>query len=1545
MESASVTTTPYTGLEIAIIGMSGRFPGARNIQEFWHNLQAGIESIQPLTEDELLKSGVDQAILNNPNHVKVSSTLADADQFDAEFFGFNPKEAEITDPQHRVFLECAWEALENAGYDAEQYPGLIGVYAGANPNSYLLNLYSRPDLMDLLDPFQLMIANDKDFLCTRTSYKFNLEGPSYSVQTACSTSLVAVHLACQGLLSGEADMVLAGGVSVAGQQKTGYLYREGSITSSDGHCRAFDAKAQGTVNSNGVGLVVLKRLEDAIADSDRIYAVIKGSAINNDGSFKVSYTAPRIDSQASVIRSAQVIAEVEPETVSYLEAHGTGTQLGDPIEIAALNRVFQASTDKSQFCAIGSVKTNIGHLGASAGVASLIKTVLSLQNQKIPPSLHFEQPNPQIDFDNSPFYVNTALSEWPVNGTLRRAGVSSFGFGGTNAHVVLEEAPPVQPSGDSRPWQLLVLSTKTDSALESAKTQLAAHLHLHPEQSLADVAYVLNVGRKRFAHRCMVVCHDRESAIKALESQDPKRVLSQHQEAISRSVVFMFSGQGAQYVGMGRELYNTESLFREHVDYCCEQLQTYLELDLRTVLFPQTESNSDALASQLRQTKIAQPALFVIEYALAKLLMSWGIQPQAMIGHSIGEYVAACLAEVFSLEDALKLVATRGRLMQDCPTGAMLSVPLSTAEVEPWLSDRLVLAASNAPNLSVISGETEAIRELEYRLQQASIECRQLHTSHAFHSAMMEPMLASFAEQLAKIQLNPPTMPFISNVTGTWISVDNATNPQYWASHVRQTVNFNTGVTELLRERDRILLEVGPGRNLTTLARQHQSHHLVLSSLPHPQDKESDLVFLLQTLGRLWIEGAAIDWTGFWAHEQRHRVPLPTYPFERQRYWIERTPRKESPTAQPQSLTRKADVTDWFYLPSWKRSPAVKANLTSSQSLCWLIFADVDGIGARLAEHLRQQGQDVITIEIADQFARVDSGTYTINPAKRNDYDKLSLELRGLGKVPNQVIHLWNSTSQPSTALSLGSFTAAQNLGFYSLLFLAQILGKLQVTDPIHLTVITSDTQNVLGNEPLRPEVATALGVCKVISQEYPNITYRSVDLASSELQQGDGSTVINILLAESTTRTSELTVAYRGHHRWVQTFEPLQLEAAQPVTSRLREQGVYVILGDLVDGLGFFLAESLSQTVNAKLALISDADLPATQDWETYLATHDEQDEVGVQIRQLKVLQAAGIDFLTLKAHPADVMQMQAAIAQIEEHFHQIHGVIYTPEIRGTKSAIAIRDITLEDCEQQFRSKAHGLIVLQQLLQGRSLDFCLIQSSMGCILGGLGLAAYTSAYEFLDAVVRQKQEIDDTPWFSINRQALISEDERVKNPSPMAELAMVPREVWETMQRVLASDLSGQMIVSTADLNTRIRQSLQFQAQSEILRNQALGSQHSRPKLSSTYVEPSSETEKAIAEIWQKFLGVEQVGTHDNFFELGGHSLLAVQVISRLREAFHVELPLRKILFEAPTIAGLAELIDQQSKPEDMDEIARLLDKLESLTPEEVQEKLSQET
>ena len=872
---------------IAIVGLHGRFPGARTVDELWANLIAGRESISFFSDAELAEAGLNPAALARTGHyVPARGILEDAEYFDAAFFGIHPKEAEVMDPQQRVFLEGCWEALERAGYAPTRIRGAVGVYAGATHNTYYLHhLHGLPELRELVGSEQVMLGNEKDYLATRVAYKLNLMGPAISLNTACSSSLVAICQACQALLTYQCDLALAGGVSVTVPQRRGYFFQEGNIGSPDGHTRTFDEKAGGTVFSNGLSLVVLKRLSEAVADGDHIYAVIKGMAVNNDGSQRVSFGAPGVEGQSQVISLAQAVAGVEPESITYVEAHGTATPIGDPIEVAALTKAFRQGTQRKQFCGIGSIKSNIGHLDAAAGGAGLIKTALALKHHVLPPSLHFVRSNPKIDLENSPFFVNASLREWKSEIGPLRAGVSSFGTGGTNAHVIVEEAPAPEPSGPSRPLQLLVLSAKTASALELASRNFLDYLRANQQANLADVAFTLQTGRSEFIHRRAWVARNASEAPEVLEKKDPKVVFTAKQELKEPPVVFMFPGQGAQYVHMGAQVYRNEAVFRTEVDRCAELLNPILGTDLRTILYPKSEVETVTATQQLVQTRFTQPALFTVEYALAKLWISWGIVPAAFIGHSIGEYVAACLAGVFSLEDSLALVARRAELVQAQAPGCMLAVRLPEQEILPFLTEPLSVAAVNSPKLCVVSGPAELMADLEARLAEKGVAGLRLCTSHAFHSAMMEPVVAPFAKFLRATKLCAPKIPFVSNLTARWITSEEATNPDYWAAQVRKTVRFADGIAEMAKDARRVLLEVGPGQTLTQLARQHPARseeQPVIASLSAIPDQEYSS--LLTALGRMWVAGATVDWQGFYRNERRRRVVLPTYPFERKRY-------------------------------------------------------------------------------------------------------------------------------------------------------------------------------------------------------------------------------------------------------------------------------------------------------------------------------------------------------------------------------------------------------------------------------------------------------------------------------------------------------------------------------------------------------------------------------------------------------------------------------------------------------------------------------------
>ncbi|MBA4143016.1 MAG: SDR family NAD(P)-dependent oxidoreductase [Nitrosospira sp.] len=1513
-------------VDIAIIGMAGRFPGADDVETFWRNLRDGVESVTFFTDEELAARGVRAKVLEDPHYVKASARLDGVDLFDAPFFGYTPREAAETDPQHRLFLEVAWQALEDAGYDASTYGDPIGVYAGCGVNTYLLlNLFSNgrfSDMQDISSLQSLMNGNNKDSMTTTVSYKLNLRGPGITIQTACSTSLAAVHMASRGLLNHEADMAIAGGVWVNQLHDDGYRYQPGAILSPDGHCRAFDAKAAGTVIGSGVGVVVLKRLADALADGDTVHAVIKGSAINNDGSAKIGYTAPSVAGQAEVILAAQANADVPADTISYIEAHGTGTTIGDPIEVAALTQAFRESTQRREFCGIGSVKTNVGHLDAAAGVAGLIKTVLALKHRLLPPSLNFEQANPEIDFSSSPFYVNTISRAWPDGSTPRRAGVSSFGIGGTNVHVVIEEPPLAVSSGPSRNCQILTLSARSRKALDTMAVRLHDRLTAHPELPLADVAYTLQTGRKGFAHRAIALCHDGNDALSLLENQESPRFLTGQVMLEKRAVAFLFPGQGAQYVNMARDLYHDEPVFRREVDRCVDLLKPYLDFDLLALLYPGSDKADEAeLSARVAQTEVTQPALFIVEYALARLWMSWGIIPTAMIGHSVGEYVAACLAEVFSLEDALRLVTMRARLLQRMETGAMLSVMLPEAEITPYLNVNCDLAAVNGPELCVLSGSSEAIETVETDLRNKGIVTRRLHVSHAFHSAMVEPMLPVFVEMVAKTELRHPKIPFLSNVSGDWITAQETTDPNYWGRHMRQTVRFGDGLRELLSNPARILLEVGPGETLTTIAKRHREtkpEHLVLSSLPHPPQAHLSSNHFYLCLGKLWLSGLPIDWKTFYAGERRHRVPLPTYPFERQSYWVKpEAHSNEAPTKgannagwhlEGRNRSDARSLDHWFYAPSWRRAEsAVPHCLLAKRTGSLVIFKDEHHLGSALITHLLTHGIEPVVVSAGSNFQRQNKDHYTVRPGQRQDYDLLLRNMRDDGRTISHIFHLWSMTTESEVRSQVESL--AKN--FFSLFYFAQALESVKGLIPagakVEVTVITNQLEDVTGSEQLSPEKAFLLGPCKVIPQEYSYLTCRLVDVELQIVDRSAKTRLVGQILAEAQAASAASIVAYRGPHRWIQTFEPIQCLPA--TRDCLRPSGVYFITGGL-GGIGLTLAEHFARTRKAKLVLLGRSPIPSREHWPKVLSTMDNADPARCKIEKVMQLETFGAEVLVLQADVANQAELKAAVAQTHQRFGAIHGVIHSAGEVGSGLISAKTD---DMVTRVFAPKLQGTHALQAVFKGEQLDFMILCSSLASIAGGLSKVDYCAANAYLDAVARAAYRESTFPVISVNWDSW-REVGMAANMAMPDGVGIAPNEGIEAFERIVNSGARPQVIVSTLDLNARLSQTQEDLVAQPFAfagtKKQAEERRYPRPALQTMFISPDSELEKSIAEIWQSLLGMDAIGTDDNLFELGGDSLLGIQLLSRVRAAFGVDMHPADF-FRSPTIAGLAELVE----------------------------------
>jgi len=1308
---------------VAIIGMAGRFPGAADAPAFWENIAAGIKSICPLSDDELLAAGVDRKQLEDLNYVKAGAFIANIDLFDASFFGYSLREAEIMDPQLRVLLECAWHALEDAGYDPARYRGLVGVVSGSALSGYAFhNVVPNTEIMELMGPLQVGLYNSHDAMPSMISYKFNLRGPSFAVQTFCSTSLVAVHMACQSLINYECDMVLAAGVALSVPNGLGYLYQEGGILSPDGEVRTFDGRAQGSVMGSGVGVVVLKRMEDALADGDNIYAVIRGSAVNNDGIQKVGYTAPGLSGQMSVIATALSRAGVSAESIGYFEAHGTGTPLGDAVELTATIQAFRRTTQKRGYCALGSVKPNIGHLDRAAGIAGLIKTALCLRHRQLPPSLNFVEANAEVGLEESPFYVNTRLRTWESADGPRRAGVSSFGLGGTNAHVVLEEAPEPVASDAAAGPQLLVVSAKTSTALEQACRNLAQHLRAHGELNLADVAYTLQLGRAAFNHRRMLVCRDVDDAIAGLGTSDPDRARSNEQ--LYRNRLAALKVLPCDYA-ISWVLYDQSPSYRNAVDAC-----------RRAAL--QDRPHGDA---------------FIAVYAFASLLKHCCGDLQ-LEGSTIAEFVASCLLGSLSPEEAVR------------------------------------------------------------RLQNA----------------------------------------------------DSARSSHPLNGEGRVAVEFPTGTC----------------------------------------DREA----FLNLLGRLWLGGVTIQWANYWSGQNRRRIPLTGYPFERSRYWIQSdSVSSEKPQSSGES-ERKPDIADWFYVPSWRRSANLEDCNPAPQK--WLLFADSSGLADRLCHHLEERGHTVTTVRVGDSFASVDNVSYSVRADVEKDYELLLDDLRSQGKLPDRIVHMWLVTDPDEDADAEDAAVSRDlRLGFYSLLAVTKALGESDVLG-CAISVITSGLHSVLPGEAASPAKSIVTGPCRVIPQEYVHIATDSIDIAYPADEIAAAASAQRLCF-ELLKPSRDHFIALRGAQRWVQSFEPVPLPRAT-AAKHLRNGGVYLITGGL-GGLGLELASHLAGTKQARLALIGRTALPPREDWPAWSASDVGGSLEVRRIRAIQSLEARGVEVLTLCADVANTEQMKAAVARSVERFGALHGVIHAAGVPGVG---IMQRKSRRDADGVLAPKVQGTLALATALRGMKLDFLVLFSSVASATGGgPGQVDYCAANAFLDSWAQQHAgdyglvcSISWGEWlWDAWSEGLLGFPAEVREYliANRQKFGMCFDEGMEVLDRILSQDLAH-VYVQNRDLNRDVEGSRHLGK--ALFNSIAQVGKHPRPDLASSFVDPRNEPERNVARAWREVLGVDPIGIDDNFFELGGNSLIGIGLVSRIRNELNIEKLSSVALYQAPTVRTLVEHI-----------------------------------
>jgi iturin family lipopeptide synthetase A len=1510
-----MTNTELNGLEVAIIGYAGRFTGTATLDEFWQSLLDGIECIRHFESQELREQGVDESLLQNKNYVRSNGFLPDRECFDANFFGYTPLEASLMDPQIRLLHECVWEGLEHAGYSPNKYDGSIGLYAGSSSNALWQSLMAlRKDNDAFVSPAYLA---DKDFLSSRIAYNLNLQGPAISLQTACSTSLVAVHNACRALLTNDCNIAIAGGVSVSLLDQGGYIYRENMILSPDGHCRAFDAKANGAVKGEGVGVVILKRYDKALKDNDFIHAVIKGSAINNDGFSKVGFTAPSAKGQAQVIQKALNAARIKPHQISYVETHGTGTKLGDPIEVQALTEVFR-NTGK-QSIALGSVKTNIGHLDAAAGVASLIKVILMLKHKVIPRTLHFDTPNPDLKLEESPFYVSRTIEPWQIGERARIAGISSFGIGGTNAHVIIQEAEnnnPVQE--DSARPELIQISAKSRKKLETICANLVQHLlDTQNEISLSSLSYTLSVGRKDFPFRKSFLAATITDVVKGLTDHEVNEIKRCDDKDFCRDLVFVIPGQGSQYVNMGRDLYESNELFRTHARQCFDILKRPHGLELDKIMYPGPEHDADA--KTIHETFYAQLAIFVSSYSLAKTLIAFDVKPSMLLGHGIGEYVCACLAGVIDIESALNIVHERARLMQDAPRRVVFSVGCSAEVVSSKLSTDVDLAAINGPEHCVISGSDDAVKKVVQDLEKNSIQCSQLYTSHAYHSSLIDEVKEQFISHLRQFEYKKPQVPVISNITGNIVEEYSA---DYFAKHLASIVDFDAGVNALIRLNKHSFLEVGAGEGLTALLKSNSKVIVAVSAMRHPRNTVNDNAFLSANLGTLWTHGAKINWERVYSGQQRARIPLPGYPFERDRFplqqeLVETLKRLAKGVLPAADKSPNTEAVDWFYIPKW--TPSITMGHVTGKSAglegTVVVFGNKGPMIGNLLARLGDDGAHCILVEAGNAFSTMSSDHYVIDAGEPDDYSAVIDHVIDGRQAPLTLIH----------SFSLGKVSQATNeqlkYGYLSLAYLAKAIGKQVSAGSIRLIVLSDKTVAVNDDEVIDPLKASLIGVVKIIPVEYKNVGCTILDVDPVE---GSGDSFYGLLKEQILSVGNDVVVACRGKLQWVPSIrKAVPSPAARTIV--IRTSGCYVITGGF-GGMGFTIARDLVTRDRANVALIVRPGFPKREDWDQYVRTHP-SDETSRRINAVHELDRFGSKVGVFPVDITDENALRLILSDITHEFGPINGLIWGAGVIDYGGVIQRRSD--EELVSYLPSKIDGLRMFEKLIDFNAVDFVALFSSMGNVFykSKFGQVAYCVANEFLEGfaqygTLRYRSRIFTINWndwrdVGMSVKAIM----KAKKTANLAEVntllsdALSPDEGASVFRMSLLSSLRV-IYISKFDLLEQVEKMINNSKtssngalQKPILKN------YKRPDLSVPYASPENEIEKRLAGIVAMQFGLDMVGINDDFFELGGDSLKAIAIINRLEDELAIRLTLEEF-FTHPTLRELASVVSTKASP-----------------------------
>ncbi len=1430
--------------DIAIIGMSVRLPNISDINEYWKQLVNSTECISFFTEEEIIKAGVSPKLAGDSNYVKAQGVMNGIENFDADFFSYSPREAEVMDPQVRVFHEIIWEALEDSGYCPWNYEGSIGLFGSASPNLFWESLVVGSGKNKILGDFASEQLFNKDYMSTRVAYKLNLTGPVVSTYTACSTSLVSVALACQSLIQKECDISIAGSATISPlPDKTGYLYQDGMVKSPDGHCRAFDIDGKGFVGGTGAAAVVLKRLDDAIKGKDNIIAVIKAAEINNDGINKAGYTAPSIEGQKKVIQTALKRTGITPESISYIEAHGTATPLGDSVEIEALKQAF--NTPMKNYCGIGSVKSNIGHLDCTAGIAGLIKTALALKNKVIPSTLNITTANPKLNLIDSPFYLVTEPTQWKNEEYPLRAGVSSLGLGGTNAHVILEEAPEVKKEQSTLTPELLLFSGKTQSALDNQILKVRKYLQENPNMDLNDVGYTLQTGRYHFDYRKAFVCKDISDAIKNLGNHCD---LSGYVEGEKTLVTFNFQSKDVTKIIRYIELYESEPVFKEALEQVIKGLGMNVPLWFTDMLKNPAQRNYNTEYLNTNNAFV----VFAIEYALAKLLIYWGIVPDILRGDSEVGLIQLLLAETAPEDKLLPLIELR---------------------------------------LSMIDSIDK------------DIEC----------SAAIED---KFKELLWDIEFSEPAIQCFDIEYGRFIKKEDYKNIAFWTRNSKN--HTEAYASEIQTDGKQIFIDFGESLN----NKSDEGFAKLEMSCNEDVELHSHVLWLI---GQAWLNGIKIKWSRLYHQKERNRVSLPTYPFEHQKYWIEGNPFTMGLQKQATEITKKTDISDWFYLPLWKQSAPSILNSTDNKST-WLVFTNSTGFNTNLMKDIKEKAEKVIKVTKASDFNKVDDSEYTINAAHEEDYIKLLKELENNGELPSNILFLWGIDDEERiNTLELDSIYEELDTGFFSLVYISKALLKQSVTDKVRIVVATNNLHNINGAEPVNPAKTAVLGPCKVIPQEAPFIECKNIDICIPKDEVTERK-LIKKVLADIFDEKTETLVAYRNCVRYTPSYSPVKLtQDVNRENSKLKRSGVYLITGGL-GNIGLKLAEYLAEKYSAKLILTGKSDFPRRDKWEQWLDSQGDDEQISMKIRSLLNLEKQGAKILTYTCDVADQDSMKAIVDDAEGIFGHIDGVVHAAATMRDSLFRTVEQLNKEDCIEQFIPKIHGLLTLHKIFDDRDLDFLTVTSSTSALLGGLGFCAYSAANIFMDAFVNEFNRGASKEWLTVNWEGwrFNSDKTQFSFSTSLDELLMEPEQGVEAFERIMGNQDIGQVIISSGDLNKRVDRWIKLDSiKSEESLNNNSDSKKQRPNLKNSYVMPASKLEETIAKVFADFFGYDEIGIDDNFFDLGASSLDMIQITNNLRRQLNTNIPILK-LFTFSTIRTLAANLQHANEDKDAQEVSK---------------------